>query len=203
VIRDRQKLLADQRTRRPGAKTGQHIIQIGGAPGAAVALKVAIFDGTRTDKRYTGHLKLDSGSDGDAIQFMFFNDTGVDDLLGDDDEVFVVKCPTWLESDSDWGDVETYGEKYVGIGGVRKADSPVIGVHDGGRTNKTYFGHIRKDDGSLGAAIRWKFPNDPGVDNLMGGGHVILIRAPSWDISDWAPGGDRYWASLTPWSACM
>lgn len=111
MIRDRQKLLADQRTRRPGAKTGQHIIQIGGAPGTAVTTTLAVikYDGERDGKRYTGHTRQDDGSLGDAVQFLFPNDSGDDDLLDADDHVLAIECPEWDANNACWsGDDDKY-----------------------------------------------------------------------------------------------
>ncbi len=81
--------------------------------GQAQLTAFAVFDGNRTNTRYTGHIKNDGGSLGDAVQFMFLNDPGVADLLDPNDVVEIKPCPTWKESDSDWGDEATYGKKYL------------------------------------------------------------------------------------------
>lgn len=85
--------------------------------------KVAKFDGTRTGKRYTGHIWADDGTQGDAIQWLFDwgNDVGTSSVIGANEYVQVVKCPTWLETNAAYGTVATYGEKYVAV-------APIWGV---------------------------------------------------------------------------
>jgi hypothetical protein len=78
----------------------------GGSP-----IVIAKFDGTRTSKRYTGHLW--SGSQGAAVQWIFLNDPGVGALLSANEYVEVFAAPTWLASDASFGAVATYGEKYI------------------------------------------------------------------------------------------
>lgn len=74
-------------------------------------IAIARFDGTRTSKRYTGHLW--TGSQGAAIQWLFMNDPGIDSLIGANEYVEVFSAPTWLASDAAYGDVSTYGQKYI------------------------------------------------------------------------------------------
>ena len=76
---------------------------------------LAKFTGTRTGKRYTGRLVKDDGSLGANIQWIFDwgNDPGVEDIIGANEFVEVVKCPAWLESHAAFGAVATYGAKYV------------------------------------------------------------------------------------------
>ena len=74
----------------------------GGSAGSGASFTVIKFDGERTDSQYTGHIWTDGGSQGAAVQFRFPNDTGVADLLNEDDYVLAVECPTWDEEHADW-----------------------------------------------------------------------------------------------------
>jgi len=82
-------------------------------PSPKGAIVVAIFDGSRNGKRYTGHIW--TGTQGAAIQWIFDwgNDPGTANIIGANEFVEVVKCPAWLESHAAFGAVATYGEKYV------------------------------------------------------------------------------------------
>jgi len=90
---------------------------------SSLTLAVAKFDGTRTGKRYTGHLWTDAGSQGTAIQWIFDcgNDPGTSSVIGANEYVQVVTCPTWLKTNAAFGSVATYGEKYIAI-------APIWGV---------------------------------------------------------------------------
>ena len=61
--------------------------------------KYAVFDGSRSGMWYSGHIRNEDGSLGDAVQFTFLNDPGVADLLDADDVVEIKRCPDWLSSD--------------------------------------------------------------------------------------------------------
>ena len=72
------------------------------------------YDGTRSTKRYTGHIWTDAGAQGAAVQFRFPNDPGVAALLDANNYVFAWPAPTW-DTDASWGAVGTYGAKYWAI----------------------------------------------------------------------------------------
>lgn len=79
---------------------------------------------------------------------------------------------------------------------------PKIAKFDGSRTGACYTGHIKEDGGGVGAACRWKFPNDPGVENLLDANDYVMVwPAPGWDTTGWSGSGEKYWAQLTPWAA--
>lgn len=85
-----------------------------GVPGSPI--KLALYDGTRNGKCYTGHLLNESTGTASeiAVQWMFPNDAGTDDLLDADDVVFLLKkCPAYLEDDADW--YTTGGAKYLAV----------------------------------------------------------------------------------------
>jgi hypothetical protein len=81
--------------------------------GASTPTLFAKFDGSRTGKRYTGHIW--TGSQGAAIQWLFVNDTGIDDIIDANELVEVFAVPGWFvaEHSSDYGSVASYGECYV------------------------------------------------------------------------------------------
>ena len=78
---------------------------------------VAIFDGSRNGKVYTGHLlNLATGAAGTtAVQWMFWGDRyGADDLVTKNTPVVLThKCPAYLEYDGDWS--PTGGAKYMAV----------------------------------------------------------------------------------------
>ena len=78
---------------------------------------VAIFDGTRNGKVYTGHLlNLTTGAaETTAVQWMFWGDRyGTDDLVTKNTPVVLThKCPAYLENDKDWS--PTGGAKYMAV----------------------------------------------------------------------------------------
>jgi len=113
MIRSRQALMAQQReARRP--RREERILDVGGvgssaASGGASDLVVIKFDGSRSGKRYTGHIVEDDGSQGDAVQFRFLNDPGSDDILDPNDYVFAVPIAAWDEDNACWsGDSDKY-----------------------------------------------------------------------------------------------
>lgn len=87
-----------------------------GSPSAAPATSetVLIFDGTRSGKRYTGHILLDSGTLGVAVQWVIENDPGTGSMPANA-IVRGIKCPARRSSDAAFGAVGTYGEKYLVI----------------------------------------------------------------------------------------
>lgn len=78
--------------------------QFGGGKPAQAGTQVVVikWDSTRTGKRYNGHLWLDGGTQGDAVQFRFVNDVGTANLLDANDYVLAIKCPTWDEGNACW-----------------------------------------------------------------------------------------------------
>jgi len=66
-----------------GTKLGRCPGPVGGPGGVSVAR----FDGTRTGRRYSGHLW--TGTQGAAVQWVFLNEPGVDSLLAANDMVEV------------------------------------------------------------------------------------------------------------------
>lgn len=65
------------------------------------------YDGTRSDKRYTGHIW--TGEQGDLVEFRFLNDPGTDTLLNSSDYVMGIPCPDWDEDNEIWsGDYDKY-----------------------------------------------------------------------------------------------
>lgn len=115
MIRNLKDLLAHQRGRQRQRPATERIIQVGGAPAAADRRVVISFDGTRDGKQYTGHIRNDDGTLGEAVQFRFANDPGVATLLDVNvDHVFAWPAPTW-DTDASWGPVGTFGAKYWAI----------------------------------------------------------------------------------------
>jgi len=87
---------------------------------------------------------------------------------------------------------------------VRSSAGLVILKYDGERTGKRYTGHIREDDGPLGDAVQFRFPNDPGAGDLLDADdHVFAVECPAWDggNSCWSGDDAKYWAILSPWAA--
>lgn len=78
---------------------------------------IAIFDGTRNGKVYTGHLlNPATGAAGTtAVQWMFWGDSyGTDDLVTENAPVVLThKCPAYLENDEDWS--PSGGPKYMAV----------------------------------------------------------------------------------------
>lgn len=83
-------------------------------PGRSEPVRVAVFTGARTGRRYTGRIKNRDGSLGADIQWVFAlgEDPGVETIIEANDLVEVIKAPAWLAADEAFGAVGTYGERY-------------------------------------------------------------------------------------------
>lgn len=72
---------------------------LGDSSGSLTVLK---FDGTRSGKRYTGHVWNDDGTQGASVQFRFVNDPGTAALLGANEYVMAMPCPAWDAGNAAW-----------------------------------------------------------------------------------------------------
>jgi hypothetical protein len=72
----------------------------------------AKFDGAWSDGRYTGHLW--TGIQGTAIQWIIVDDPIVESQWDSGDILEVYPVPAFLRDDDRYGDVATYGAKYIG-----------------------------------------------------------------------------------------
>jgi hypothetical protein len=92
-----------------------------GRPGKTLIAKWDVSPNGRDGNRYMGHLWNGDGTQGAAIQWVFLNDPGTDDIIAADEYVEVVKAPEWLAENAAFGAVATYGERYY-------ARAPIWGV---------------------------------------------------------------------------
>jgi len=171
-------------------------------------IKVAIFDGTRNGKVYTGHLlNPATGAAGTtAVQWMFWGDAGVETLIDANKLVVLThKCPAYLENDEDWS--PSGGPKYMAVSSSQPSKT-LFAKFTGSRNGKRYTGRLVNDDGSLGANIQWIFDggNDPGTADVIDAGAYVKVRkAPAWLASnphygDVATYGEKYEADSPIWA---
>lgn len=99
-------------------------------------------------------------------------------------------------------------ETQVGTPAPGRAQRLPIAIWDGSRFDSVYTGHLIQDqDGGTGDAVQWIFSlDDSGVDDLMPVDKMVVLmrRVPAWAETgfSWQTGaGDKYLASLSPWSA--
>ncbi|NLE60888.1 MAG: hypothetical protein GX616_21295 [Planctomycetes bacterium] len=104
----------------------------------------------------------------------------------------------WKESGTDlkWGVVQ-FPVSTAGTG-------LAVLKYNGSRTGKRYSGNVVNDDGSLGDACQFLFPNDPGIDTLLATNNIVYaVPCPTWDTGNaaWFGTSPKYHAILQPWSA--
>jgi len=171
-------------------------------------IKVAIFDGTRDGKVYTGHLiNPATGAAGNtAVQWMFWGDAGVETLIDANKPVVLThKCPAYLEDDEDWS--PSGGPKYMAVL-FSQPSKTLLAKFTGTRTGQRYTGRLVNDDGSLGDNIQWIFDwgNDPGTANIIGVNEFVeVVKCPAWLESHAAFGavatyGEKYVAKPPIWA---
>ena len=91
-------------------------------PPASDTRVVIKYTGTRDGKRYTGHIWTDAGEQGDAVQFRFLGDAGIDDLVDLNDHLFAWPIEEWDEDNAAWsGD----SAKYWSVVGPDILDPPL------------------------------------------------------------------------------
>ena len=171
-------------------------------------IAVAIFDGSRNGKVYTGHLlNLATGAAGTtAVQWMFWGDAGVETLIDANKPVVLThKCPAHLEDDEDWS--PSGGPKYMAVL-FSQPSKTLLAKFTGTRTGQRYTGRLVNDDGSLGDNIQWIFDwgNDPGTANIIGVNEFVeVVKCPAWLESHAAFGavatyGAKYVAKPPIWA---
>ena len=169
---------------------------------------IAIFDGSRNGKVYTGHLlNPATGAAGNtAVQWMFWGDAGEETLIDENQPVVLThKCPAYLENDEDWS--PSVGPKYMAVLSSQPSKT-LFAKFTGSRNGKRYTGRLVNDDGSLGANIQWIFDggNDPGTADVIDAGAYVKVRkAPAWLASNPAYGavgtyGEKYEADSPIWA---
>lgn len=84
----------------------------GGSPSEFVTIR---WNGQRNNRRYNGDILNDDGTLGAKAQFVIPNDTGIEPVLKNQDEVMARPCPVRLANLADWGLEVTYGAKYLAI----------------------------------------------------------------------------------------
>ena len=90
-------------------------------------------------------------------------------------------------------------------GGGGGGTDVVILKYTGSRSDALYTGKVVDEVAgtTTGSTIEFIFPNDPGVDDLLGANHYVLAReCPEWHEDDevWSGDNDRYWAFML-WAA--
>jgi len=79
---------------------------------------------------------------------------------------------------------------------IAKCVTPAAGCY-GGKL-------VDRETGEETVSIQFRFPNDPGVEALLGQGDYVLVqKCPAFDEDNeaWDGSAPKYWAILSPWAA--
>jgi hypothetical protein len=133
---------------------------------------IAKFDGTRTGKRYTGHIVKSDGTNGDSVQWMFLDDPGDVDLIEANTRVIVHKAPKWIGDDAAFGAEGTYGKKYF-ADQRKKAESVARVVQVTSGSGSTYNGTFA--DGVSTGSISFTLNGYAGSETIFAAGRYVLV----------------------------